>query len=78
MTNGMVTMEAYLGPLRPDTLATGEGPDGAAVAVVKCWQEEDRTEWVGAYQSTETALEALREATTEETYGVICSVRKVH
>ncbi|WKW86770.1 hypothetical protein SEA_WONDERBOY_43 [Arthrobacter phage WonderBoy] len=78
MTNGMVRMQAFLGPLRPDTLAEGDGPDGAAVAVVKCWTDSERTEWVGAYQSTETALEALQEATTDETYGVLCSTRKVH
>ncbi|QDH48949.1 hypothetical protein KDI96_gp44 [Arthrobacter phage Gisselle] len=78
MTNGMVRMEAYLGPNRPETLASGDGPDGAAVAVVKCWPESEHAEWVGAYQSTEEALEAVREATNDETYGVICSTRKVH
>ncbi|ASZ74358.1 hypothetical protein SEA_KINGBOB_44 [Arthrobacter phage KingBob] len=73
-----VKMEAYLGPNRPETLASGMGEDGSPVAVVRCWPESDRTEWVGAYATTEDALGAVREATNDETYGVLCSTRKVH
>ncbi|AOQ28318.1 hypothetical protein SEA_LUCY_44 [Arthrobacter phage Lucy] len=79
MTDGMVRMEAYLGPLRPDTLAEGTGPDGAAVAVVRGFHDRDDSEWVGAYQTTEDALSAVHEANSgDNTYGIICSVRKVH
>ncbi|WAB09096.1 hypothetical protein SEA_CHRIDISON_43 [Arthrobacter phage Chridison] len=73
----MVQMEAYLGPSRPDTLASGMGEDGSPVAVVKCWPESDRAEWVGAYATTEDALAAIRKSTDDETYGVLCSTRKV-
>ncbi|ATW58759.1 hypothetical protein KDJ07_gp45 [Arthrobacter phage Urla] len=79
MSNGMVRMEAYLGPNRPETLATGDGPDGAAVAVVRGFRDRDECEWVGAYQTTEDALSAVREADSgENAYGILCSTRKVH
>ncbi|QDH48233.1 hypothetical protein SEA_MAMAPEARL_45 [Arthrobacter phage MamaPearl] len=79
MSNGMVRMEAYLGPNKPETLAAGEGPDGASVAVVRAFFGSDDCEWVGAYQTTEDALSAVREADSQpHAYGILCSTRKVH
>ncbi|UYL86774.1 hypothetical protein SEA_ALBANESE_47 [Arthrobacter phage Albanese] len=74
-----VKMEAFLGPRKPETLAAGMGEDGASVAVVRAFHDRDECEWVGAYQTTEDAVQAIHEAAGgPNTYGIVCSVRKVN
>lgn len=73
-------MEAYLGPNKTQTLATGEVTENLTelqYAVVKMTRDGDPNsgEWVGAYTHYGPAVSAVNQNTTHKHYGVLCRVR---
>lgn len=70
-------MEAYLGPNKTATLATGESEDGAEYAVVKFLRDGDPTAgiWVDSFAHYGPAVSAVNQHTTHRHYAVLCSVR---
>lgn len=67
--------EAYLGPNKPETLASGRGDKDATHAVVRQDYGTGEVRWVGAYKDETTAMYALQAATTHKGFGILCSVR---
>ena len=73
----MITYEAFLGPNRPETLAVGQGPVGAVIAVVRQERETGEITWVGTAADTAGAVEMINLVTDNRFFGILCDVRRV-